>query len=49
MTTLTLFALEPPNVTVSLAWNFSPVIVTLVPPAVRPEVGVKLVGLGAVE
>ena len=39
LTTTTLVAAAPPNVTVAPATKFVPVIVTLVPPTVEPEFG----------
>jgi len=45
----TLVAATPPKVTVAPATKFVPVIVTVVPPVIRPEFGVTLVTVGAVD
>src|SRR5262249_19806235 len=45
-TTTTLVAAVPPNVTVAPAAKFVPVIVTAVPPAVGPLLGVRLLTNG---
>ncbi len=47
LTTTTLVAVFPPNVTAAPAANFVPVIVTAVPPAVDPLLGDTLVTVGA--
>jgi hypothetical protein len=47
--TTTLVAGVPPNATVAPAAKFVPVNVTVVPPVVSPEVGLRLVSVGAVE
>jgi hypothetical protein len=47
--TETFVAAVPPNVTVAPAAKFVPVIVTDVPPAVDPLLGLKLVTVGAVD
>jgi hypothetical protein len=47
LTTTTLVAAVPPNVTVAPAAKFVPVIVTAVPPAVGPVFGDMLVTVGA--
>src|SRR5580658_7887717 len=46
LTTTTLVAATPPNVTVAPATKFVPVMVTAVPPAVDPLLGVTLVTVG---
>ncbi len=42
LTTTTLVAAEPPNVTVAPGWKPLPVMVTLVLPAGAPEIGFML-------
>jgi hypothetical protein len=46
LTTTTLVAAVPPNVTVAPEAKFVPVIVTAVPPAVDPVFGLTLVTVG---
>jgi hypothetical protein len=48
LTTLTDVAGDPPTLTVAPDWKFVPLIVTLVPPLVEPELGeiVLIVGAG---
>jgi hypothetical protein len=47
-TTVTFVAAVPPNVTVAPAAKFVPVIVTAVPPAVVPLLGLTLLTVGLV-
>ncbi len=47
LTTVTLLAAVPPNVTVAPATKFVPVIVTAVPPLVDPELGETELIVGA--
>ena len=46
LTTTTLVAAVPPNVTVAPAAKFVPVIVTAVPPSVDPLLGLTLLTVG---
>ena len=48
LTTTTLVAATPPNVTVAPAAKFAPVIVTAVPPAVGPLPGETLLTVGGI-
>jgi hypothetical protein len=47
LTTFTLVAADPPNVTVAPETKFVPVMVTAVPPLVEPELGEIAVIVGA--
>ena len=46
LTTTTLVAAAPPNITVAPAAKFAPVIVTAVPPAIGPPLGDTLLTVG---